>query len=387
VLGVLRWLLPAVLPALLFLFLIWRTDRNREPLGVVLGTFAFSALTGAGAFFVEHKAAAWTGLAVQADVAGDAGALLFLFAVVAPLRETAKVVAVWPAFRSAYFDEPYDGVVYASAAALGFAGVENVVLLRAHPEGAVWLARALLALPAHVFFASAWGWALGRAKQSHVPDSRFPYLWLLATLAHAAYIHFVEGRGPTALLVVLPMLLVMGLFAVLAARDLRRRGDERPTGADRLSRLSVDLLSKPPSLDDVRAVLRRERPVALRWVLFGAFVTSGAMILGVAAAVGMGAAVHVDFSVVDEQDVSTAAPVALLGSGLLAAFPLAGWLIARASGLPSLLEPALATALAIIFALVLLGLASPVSLVFAIALSPIAWGLACLGAWIGRPAS
>jgi RsiW-degrading membrane proteinase PrsW (M82 family) len=386
VVGVLRWLLPAVLPALLFLLLVWRTDRNREPLSIVLGTFCFAALTGAGAFFLEHEAAKWTGLAVQADVAGDAGALIFLFAVVAPLRETAKVIAVWPAFRSAHFDEPYDGVVYASAAALGFAVVENVVLLRAHPEGAVWIARALLALPAHVFFAAAWGWALGRAKQSHVPDSRFPYLWLTATLAHATYIHFVEGRGPTALLAVGPMLLVMGLFAVLAARDLRRRGDVRPT-QDRLSRLSVDLLSRPPGLDDVRAVLRRERPIALRWVFFGAFVTSGAMLLGVAAAVGLGAAVHVDFSVVDEQDVSTAAPVALLGSGLLASFPLAGWLIARASGLPSLLEPALATAVAIVFALVLLGLASPLSLVFAIALSPIAWGLACLGAWIGRPAS
>ncbi len=50
------------------------------------------------------------------------------------------------------------------------------------------------------------------------------------------------------------------------------------------------------------------------------------------------------------------------------------------------LEPALASGLAIVLILVLLGLAAPVALVFALAFSPIAWALACAGAWVGRPA-
>ena len=41
------------------------------------------------------------------------------------------------------FDEPYDGVVYASIAALGFCVLENALMLRAHPEGGWWYARAL----------------------------------------------------------------------------------------------------------------------------------------------------------------------------------------------------------------------------------------------------
>ena len=56
---------------------------------------------------------------------------------------------------------------------------------------------------------------------------------------------------------------------------------------------------------------------------------------------------HVDFSVVDEHDAATTAPLALLGVGLLAAFPVSGFLVARASNVPTLLEPALAAALAI----------------------------------------
>jgi hypothetical protein len=63
-----------------------------------------------------------------------------------------------------------------------------------------------------------------------------------------------------------------------------------------------------------------------------------------------------------------------------------GYLSAKASNLPTLLEPALASGLAILFMLVLLGLAAPVALVFALAFSPIAWALACAGAWVGRPA-
>lgn len=123
----------------------------------------------------------------------------------------------------------------------------------------------------------------------------------------------------------------------------------------------------------------------IRWVLFGSFVTTGAMILGIVGAIVFGHLAHVDFSMVDEHDVSTTAPVALLGSGLLAAFPTSGFLIARASSLPSLLEPAIAAVLAIVLALVMLGMLAPVALVFAFALAPIAFGLACAGAWVGRP--
>jgi hypothetical protein len=67
----------------------------------------------------------------------------------------------------------------------------------------------------------------------------------------------------------------------------------------------------------------------------------------------------------------------------MCAFPIAGYLVARASSSRSVLESAIAAALAIIGGLVLLGLAAPVSVVFALALAPIALGLACVGAWLG----
>src|SRR5579864_2729163 len=106
----LRWIGPSLVPALLVLALVYHSDKNREPAWLVLATF-----------YAETLAEKWTQLDVQVHVAGNKGALMFLFLFVAPMRECAKVAATWPAFRSKHFDEPLDGVVYSSSAALGFA--------------------------------------------------------------------------------------------------------------------------------------------------------------------------------------------------------------------------------------------------------------------------
>jgi hypothetical protein len=93
--------------------------------------------------------------------------------------------------------------------------------------------------------------------------------------------------------------------------------------------------------------------------------------------------IGVDFSVVDEGEVTSTVPLMMLGSAVLVTFPISGFLVARASATESVLEPALASGLAITGTLVLLGVAAPVALVFALAFAPVAFALACAGAWVG----
>jgi hypothetical protein len=134
----------------------------------------------------------------------------------------------------------------------------------------------------------------------------------------------------------------------------------------------------------VRNALRRaERPVKLRWIVVGAVVTVGVIVASVAGAVVLGLRLGVDFGAVDEGEIAGAVPLALIGLGVLLAFPASGYLVARASGADSVLEAALSTGLAIAGTLVMLGLAAPVAVVFALAFAPIAFALACAGAWIG----
>ncbi|HTB73441.1 MAG TPA: PrsW family glutamic-type intramembrane protease [Polyangiaceae bacterium] len=377
----LRWVLGALLPILCFVELVRRTDPRREPRWLVSATFAFGAVAAAGALFVTERAASRTGLDVRVSAAGETGALVFLFFVVAPIQEAAKVAAAWPAFLSKHLDEAYDGVVYSAASSLGFAAVENAFVLRDHPTGAIWIARAVLALPAHVFFACLWGYALARAKQSRRRLPIFPLAFVATIAAHGLYAHFVYGRGPGALLGVTPLLAMMGLFAWMLARDLRSRDRSSPVPSTSRGRLAR--LSQPPSLSAVRSALRRaDEPVKVRWIVLGALVTLGAMIVGLAGGVVAAHALHIDLSTVNEHELSTAAPALLLGMGLLGSFPTSGWLIARAANVRTLLEPALASVLALVVTLVALGFAAPFAVIFGLAISPIAWVLSCAGAWV-----
>ena len=68
--------------------------------------------------------------------------------------------------------------------------------------------------------------------------------------------------------------------------------------------------------------------------------------------------------------------------GLLGSFPTSGWLVARAANVRTLLEPALASVLALVVTLVALGFAAPFAVIFGLAISPIAWVLSCAGAWV-----
>jgi len=91
----------------------------------------------------------------------------------------------------------------------------------------------------------------------------------------------------------------------------------------------------------------------------------------------------VDFSLADESDMRSSGPLILLGAPVLAAFPIAGYLVAKASSAHSVLEPALAAVLALAGLVAMLFMTAPIGVLFALAVAPLAWGLACGGAWIG----
>lgn len=114
--------------------------------------------------------------------------------VVAPLiEEPVKYLVVrLGAYRSAEFDEPVDGVVYAVAAALGFASLENVFYLLSEYQrsmgsfATVTVMRAVLSVPGHALWAGMWGYALGCAKFS---DKEFGQRLVRRGLALAVVFH------------------------------------------------------------------------------------------------------------------------------------------------------------------------------------------------------
>jgi hypothetical protein len=330
---------------------------------------------GAVAFYVEQLVLEWSGLGLSAAQVGVTGALMATCLLVAPLVQALARLAVLPLDRARQLSSPNLGLLCAALAAAGIVTVKSVALIAASDPEPVELVRAWLGAPAQLFFAGAWGHVIGSGAAGH--RRWFSLTWLGATLLLGLYQHIVFGRGPALLIAALPLLVFMAALSFIALKEKKTGPDEaRPSGADHPF--------EAPTLDTVRALLRkRDRPLVWRWVAVGTFVTLGTILTLMGLAVYLGHQLGVDFALADESDVRSTGPLILLGAALLSAFPLAGFLIARASAAESVLEPALAAGMAILFLVVLLAMAAPIAVFLALSAAPVAFALACGGAWLG----
>ena len=356
-------------------FLVWRrvSVLGRVSRRLTIAMAVGGALVALFAAYFERFVLSFTGLSLDVATSGAGGALLATFLLAAPLEEALKVGVVWPLYRTRRIDAPRLGVCYASAAGAGFSAIKGVLVLVLGAPGGVTLLRALLSVPAELFFAGLWGYALGLRG----PNRRghwFSFAWLAATLLHGLYAHIVWGRGPGFLVTVIPLFLFMGVGAWVALRDV---------APDSLMP-QHSVFPDPPSLHSLREALRPvDHRLGLRWIVIGAFATLGLMIALLGLAVLLGHRIGVDFSLADESDVRSTGPLVLLGAAVLLAFPIAGYLVAKASAAHSVLEPALAAGLALAALVAMLFVTAPVGVLFALAVAPLAFGLACGGAWIG----
>lgn len=111
--------------------------------------------------------------------------LLYAVGFVGVWEELCKLVPfVLVVMRLCAFDEVIDGIIYASAIALGYASLENLLYLP-ELEGPALYGRAIAAPLVHTMFSSVWGLALARARIAGQP------LWRPAVIgvAAAAVIH------------------------------------------------------------------------------------------------------------------------------------------------------------------------------------------------------
>jgi hypothetical protein len=356
-------------------FLVWRRVSvlgqisRRLTIAMTLGGAVAALFT---AYF-ERLVLSYTGLSLDVATSGAAGALLATFLLAAPLEEAVKVSVVWPLYRSRRIIDSRLGVAYASAAGAGFSAVKGLLAVLLGTPGGVTVLRALLGVPAQLFFAGVWGYALG-ARGSKRRGHWFSLAWLIATLLHGLYDHIVWGRGPGLLVAVIPLFVFMGVGAWIALRDV---------APDSVSHEHW-IVPDPPSLRSLREALRPvDHRLMVRWILIGAFTTLGLVIALLALTVLLGHRLGVDFSLADESDMRSSGPLILLGAAVLAAFPIAGYLVAKASAAHSVLEPALAAGLALSCLVAMLFMTAPIGVLFALAVAPLAFGLACGGAWIG----
>lgn len=181
-------IIAALLPAIVLGIYIWRRDPQPEPLKWVMRAFI--------AGIVIYMPVAWAENVISAILfAGGEPTTLFgttvqAFFVAAFPEETAKLLALWLVLRKCpYFDEHFDGVVYAAFVGLGFAAIENIFYVIGSGEGwaSVALMRALLAVPGHYAFAIIMGYYYSKYRFFDHSTGAAIKVLLVPVLAHGAY--------------------------------------------------------------------------------------------------------------------------------------------------------------------------------------------------------
>jgi RsiW-degrading membrane proteinase PrsW (M82 family) len=184
-------LIACAVPALLWLGYFYLQDRvEPEPRHYVLGVYLL------GAFVAQPISGFIVGLWPAPTPSGGISgpALLAAIVPVGLAAELAKYLVVrYSIYLSDEFDEPMDGIVYMTAAGIGFATAENVRALAA-AGGKVFLATGAVNIVvttlAHGCFAGVQGYALGIARFSS-PGRRGPII--LSGLLVAAALNGLFG--------------------------------------------------------------------------------------------------------------------------------------------------------------------------------------------------
>ncbi len=223
---------PIVLPVLFWAWYHYQKDRHLpEPVAQLLLAF----LLGGVAYWIGKLMYAGLGyldLRFDAFLLADTDRLLLLlyalFAI-GPIEEVAKLIPFLLVIRYfPKFDEPIDGIIYASFIALGFAAVENYFYLPL-VTSAEALARGFAGPVVHIVFASIWGYYVGKACL----DER-GLLWMIAlavgatALLHGLYDYLVIALPAFALPTSALLVLCLWVWRMFLIRNLQAAaGDSR----------------------------------------------------------------------------------------------------------------------------------------------------------------
>ena len=157
-----RLFIIAITPAIAIIFGIYLSDRyDREPLILLILTFLMGALAVVPIIIVEE-------FLLRINIfTGVLGAFYTAFIVAGLTEEYFKrLVVLKIPYKTKYFNEKLDGIVYGVFSAMGFATVENIVYVvyRYANNPHVGLYRGIFSVPAHGIFGLTMGYYLSLAK-------------------------------------------------------------------------------------------------------------------------------------------------------------------------------------------------------------------------------
>lgn len=219
-----------LVPSLIWLAFFIKKDIHPEPKYLVTKVFLMGIIISPLAIILE-LGLTWLSGTFSIDALAANTPAFFLWA--AFVEEFTKFLAVYfIALRSPEFDEPIDAMIYMMVAGLGFAAIENtLVLFRTIPSGTqaaltVWVLRSTGATLLHALSSSLVGYFLAMAwffRQHH--RKLLIVGLLLATLFHFSFNMFLSAADGqiTGLAYATGLLLIMAFLVSVLFDKIRER--------------------------------------------------------------------------------------------------------------------------------------------------------------------
>lgn len=222
----------ALTPGIFWLWMAYRWDKYQpEPKWLVIRTFLLGMAVVIPVALIEWLLGfAGSNTANAANV--PLSNLAYQAFIIAGLtEELAKFLVVYLSiYKNRHFDESTDGIVYASAAALGFASLENLFYMVSFGWSVIAM-RSILSTVAHLLFAVLWGYPLALRKIGRKGATGLVILGLVgAMLAHGLY-DFVLFTQSWAVFMIAPIMAGLITALVLMVRHSRRISTFRPKPA------------------------------------------------------------------------------------------------------------------------------------------------------------
>lgn len=162
------------------------------------------------------------------------GLLLYAVFAIGPIEEFAKMLPFLVIIlRMKAFDEPLDGIIYASFIGLGYAAAENFLYLDyLTPLHAA--ARGFASPVVHILFASIWGHWIADAWLSKRPIAGAVVAgFTIAAILHGAYDFLVLQSPVSALPIAAGLILMLWVWRLMLMRRLHRAAKKFSKGQPR----------------------------------------------------------------------------------------------------------------------------------------------------------
>lgn len=199
-------ILLGLIPGLIWLMIFLTRDKHPEPKKMLLKTFLLGAAITPLAVLLEYPALElW-----------EISSILYLFLIIAPVEEILKYFAArTAALKTKFYDEPIDAMIYMITAALGFATVENIILILQDGQNPIdtVVLRFLSATLLHALASGIVGYYI--TKNKTIPGLS------IAIISHGLYNYFALIKTDNALLGLSGTLIIMFIIVSFMFRKLK----------------------------------------------------------------------------------------------------------------------------------------------------------------------